>query len=522
MVSKKHAGLEKPDEFGVFEWDARNPNRAERREHRSERKRLEKKYKREVNRAHVNFIPGPLYGRSFMGFHWSKGAKRQHNFRNSMKVIAGLRSMTSLTFASAYPYVASGSLGVPGVLVGKNKLGGGGFYFDPWELYKAGKISGTFMVLLGAVGTGKSTCAKTIVSRMVQHGRKALVMTDMKGEWAKVASYLRGLVISIGAGQLSRVNPLDEGNRPSTDEDGNPMTDEVWASMVKSRRMALMTACCEILEERRLFSNEHLALGYIMDAAVEKASAAGRMPIISDLNYFLVHPKEEWLGRETLQEAFATLSDTMERLVSGDMAGLFDGESTVVFDAQAPIVVFNTAPLQMLSPEAQKIAHACLQTWGEAAVTNSDSGKRIVVYEEGSEALKDPATLRRMSHQVKLARAYGLCNLWILHKLGDLDMAGDKDSKEHSTAYSLLGDSSIQVIYRQSPSQKAITMDKLGVTDRLWKTITSLSKGEGLWLIENKPFVVKNLMTAPERPVFDTDARMVLTDEDERAMKVGI
>ncbi|MDN5654906.1 MAG: conjugal transfer protein TraC, partial [Kocuria sp.] len=58
-------------------------------------------------------------------------------------------------------------------------------------------------------------------------------------------------------------------------------------------------------------------------------------------------------------------------------------------------------------------------------VSNSDSGKRIVVYEEGWDSVTNRADLERMVENWKLARDYGIFNVLLMHKVTDLDMAGD-------------------------------------------------------------------------------------------------
>lgn len=495
---------ETPEELGILDVapyeEDRRARRAAKRERKRARKKLHKQYEREVKHERVNYIPGVRYG-------W-QGAFRPNNFWGALNVDTKLRRATSFTVATAFPYVASGSLGVPGVCLGTDETGGGAFYFDPWELYAAGILQGTSMVILGSVGTGKSTCVKAIVTRLVLAGRRGVVMTDKKGEWAIVSAFVGGVTIGVGTGSDTRINPLDEGNRPSTDAENKPLTDEKWAAMVRARRLSLLSSIVGILDGKRMKSSPKKVMRICLDQAVAKATEQGRVPVLPDVMAELADPPEEVLEKKRLRDAAGALSDTLSQLTDGDLVGMFDGPSTVEFDAAAPLVVFNTQGLDSLSEEGRKIAYACTQSLAESMITSRDFGQRVVVYEEGLDSISDAGSLSRMVSQVKLARAYGIFNILVLHKLGDLDMAGDVGSKTRAQALSLLGDSDIRVVYHQNADQHAITRETLGLTARETEKIGKFGVGVGLWKLGEHTRVVRVVMTKPEQPVFNTDAGM--------------
>lgn len=500
---------ETPQELGVLQVDTWEPDRRTRRqvtqEKKNARKRLYKQYDREVKHERVHYIPGRRYG--LMGL----GAARAHNFRGPMRVTGKMRRATSFTVSTAYPFVASGSLGVPGVCLGSDETGGGAFYFDPWELYAAGILQGTSMVILGSVGTGKSTCVKSIVTRLVLAGRRAVIMTDKKGEWAIVSAFVGGLTIAVGTDSDTVINPLDEGNRPSTDAEGRELTDQKWAKMVRARRLSLLGSIVGILDGKKMKSSQKKVMRICLDAAVAHAAAEGRVPVMPDVMHALEDLPQEVQEKKRLRRAAGALLDTLSQLTDGDLVGMFDGESTVRFDATAPMVVFNTQGLDSLSEEGRKIAYACTQSWAESMITSRDFGQRAVVYEEGLDAISDAGSLSRMVTQVKLARAYGIFNILVLHKLGDLDMAGDVGSKTRAQALSLLGDSDIRVIYHQNPDQHRLTQDTLGLTSREIEKVGKFGEGVGLWKLGEHTRVVRNTVTKPEKPVFDTNAGMNVT-----------
>jgi hypothetical protein len=136
---------------------------------------------------------------------------------------------TSATLAGAYPFVAEGGLGADGVFVGQDLYSGGSFVYDPWVLYARGIITAPNVVLAGIVGSGKSSLAKSLYTRSLPFGRRVYVPGDPKGEHTAVANAVGGGPSSSGHGLNTRLNPLDEGHRPSG------LSDEQWASTVAAR-----------------------------------------------------------------------------------------------------------------------------------------------------------------------------------------------------------------------------------------------------------------------------------------------
>lgn len=415
---------------------------------------------------------------------------------------------TAHTAATAYPFVAGPSLGYEGAMIGRDRHGGGPFCFDPWSLYSRGLISGMSMLLFGQVGTGKSSLAKSMAVRLVKYGRKLSVASDKKGEWTKVVLDLRGNVIQVGPGLPTRLNPLDEGVRPSLNVRGEPMTDDQWCKMVRARRMSILTTLVKILTDRAPDSAEHLMISDALDIAVDYAHAEDRVVTIPDLIVGLDKLKKDTAADPLRSTASNVMAMTLSRLTSGDLGGMFDGESTVEFDINAPAVSIDTSSSHGANPIAVRVVNACAGSWMESMVTNSDAGQRIVIYEEGWDNISSEADLMRMVEQWKLARSYGLFNLLVMHKVTDLDMAGDQGSRMVAMAKSLLADADIKVIYRQDAAALRVTTEEMDLSAREKRLLKTLDKGVGLWRVGEATFEVANILTAAEGPLFDTDARM--------------
>ena len=182
---------------------------------------------------------------------------------------------TSATLAGAYPFLAEGGLGSEGVFVGQDLYSGSSFVYDPWILYARGLITAPNLVLAGIVGSGKSCLAKSLYTRSIPFGRRVYVPGDPKGEHTAVAEAVGGRAIALGHGMPNRLNPLDEGHRPSG------LDDAQWASQIASRRRDLVGALAETVLDRRLTPLEHTAVDIAIDRTVRSADVPV-LPMVVD------------------------------------------------------------------------------------------------------------------------------------------------------------------------------------------------------------------------------------------------
>jgi type IV secretory pathway VirB4 component len=201
------------------------------------------------------------------------------------------------------------------------------------------------------------------------------------------------------------------------------------------------------------------------------------------------------------------LGHALRRLVSGDLAGLFDGPSTVSFDPNLPMVSLDLSRIQG-SDQLIAMVMTCASAWMEAALSDPGGGQRWVIYDEAWRLLRQPALLARMQSQWKLSRGLGIANLMIVHRLSDLDAVGSAGSEARALALGLLADCSTKIIYQQESSEAPHTADVLGLSVTERAQLPDLQRGEGLWRVGQRAFVVRHLVTDGELALFDTNSRM--------------
>jgi len=114
-----------------------------------------------------------------------------------------------------------------------------------------------------------------------------------------------------------------------------------------------------------------------------------------------------------------------------------------------------------------------------------------------------------MDAQWRLARHYGIANMLIFHRLGDLDNVGDQGTAMRALASSLLANAETRIIYRQESDQMTLTGEALGLTGTEMKLLPTLGTGQGLWRIRSRSFMVQAQLHPDESTLFDTRTRML-------------
>jgi len=246
-----------------------------------------------------------------------------------------------------------------------------------------------------------------------------------------------------------------------------------------------------------------------LDAALDAAQTRAAVPILPMVVDALLDPQQAMPGSsvEQLRTDGREVGHALARLVRGDLGGLFDGPSTVGFDPTVPMLSLDLSAISG-SDTLIGLVMTCASTWMEAALADPSGGQRLVVYDEAWRLLAQPALLARMQAQWKLSRAWGLANLMIVHRLSDLDAVGDTGSQSRGLAQGLLGDTATRILYNEPFDEAQAAGRLLGLTTVEVAQLPELAKGEGLWRVNERAFVVRHLCTPGELNVFDTDARM--------------
>ncbi len=427
---------------------------------------------------------------------------------------------TSQHIAGIYPFVADAGLGHRGPIVGVDLNADALWHFSPWETYIDNTDRGTFstnILVLGAYRAGKSAAVKTLVTRSLAFGHQAVVPSDAKGEWVVVADAIPGgTVIRLGGGTPARLNPLDRGPRRSD------ATDEQHEQMVRQRRIATLVTLVELaLNGTRLTAVEHACIHDALERCITDTHDHPTLRGVYDqLGLIASDPS----GDARMVEAAVQPRFVLRRFVEGDLSGLFEDESIVSFDADAPIVVVDTSELFARGDLVAQLTQVCTTAWVQAVVSDRSAHRtRYVIREEGWRDMTSLAALQMYQQWLKLSRHYGISNIVILHKMGDLDAVGDADSQERNLAYSIVGDIENKFIFRTNHQEQAPLRTRLSMPAPHVEMARQLRKGEFLAYVGQYVYLVDCFATSTEweYELFKTDDAVRAPDHQDPVLAVS-
>jgi len=393
---------------------------------------------------------------------------------------------TTAHLQAAYPFVAEGGLPCGQVYIGRD-LYGSSFCYDPWQLYQAKVITGTNAVVVGQIGRGKSACVKTLLARQVLHGRKGVAF-DVKGEYGPLAQALGVTPLRLEPGGRLRLNPLD-------------------ARSPAREQAELVEALAATALHRPLHPEERSALELAI-AAARSGRAEATLPAVVEA---LFDPDAATAAQiHTTPAALAAsardVALELRRLCEGALAGMFDGPTTAGVDFQAPLLVVDLSGVYH-SP-ALPVVMTCVAAWLQAALTTDTATRRVVVMDEAWRMFGDVAIAAWMQQSFKLSRSLGVQNILVMHRLSDLGAAGAAGSHQVRLVEGLLADAETRIIYAQPPSEVERCQELLGLTDTEAAMLPALRRGEALWKVGGRSFLVEHRLAPGERHLVDTDSRM--------------
>jgi hypothetical protein len=196
----------------------------------------------------------------------------------------------------------------------------------------------------------------------------------------------------------------------------------------------------------------------------------------------------------------------LRRLVEGDLAGMFDGPTSPGLGLDAPVVALDLSAL-FTSP-ALPVLMTCATGWLQAVVAAGRGPKRLVVVDEAWAVLHDLSTARWLQATFKLARAVGVANVAVVHRVSDLRAAGAAGSAQQRLAEGLLADAETRVVFGQSFSEAEATRQLLRLTRAERDLVVRLPRGVALWKVADRSFLVEHRIGPMEADLVDTDAAM--------------
>lgn len=501
MISLKRPAKDEPE--GAVAVETENPNRkrdrakgpktsrsktarAEKATLKQTRPKTLKAQQREAARAEMAAAKERGEGPKMMG---RSGRPKLHLSRHST---------TTAHSCTLYPWGVHGSLGYEGPYLGADTLGGGGaFCFDAFEAYNTlastGSVTNTNMMILGRPGMGKSALIKTLLYRTsaIYGKRRFLAIVDVKGEYAPLAEMLDIPIVKLSPGGLTRVNPLEV--RGDTDH-----------RVV--RQAAMMQALTSTMLGRPLTQIEDVALWNGVEAigAIEE-------PTVADLSQQLANPSEKAAKQARLSvpefaERTMELALAVEGLLKRSLAGMFDGKSTVDIDPHGPGVVIDISDVHQ-QDQALPLVMVAATAWLQQILTENTESQKIQILDECWRMVSFEGTARYLQACWKLGRTFGVANVAILHKPGDLASQSADGSATAKISQGLVADTAVRVSFAQTAKDLDQYGDLLGYGPGEKATIAELGRGQSFWKIGTHSVRLQHTLPkdGPEAILCNTD-----------------
>jgi type IV secretory pathway VirB4 component len=409
-------------------------------------------------------------------------------------------------FQAAYPAVAEAGLGAQGVYIGID-LHGGSFVYDPWLLYQRGVLSIANTLVLGMPDFGKSSLTKSWLYRSRVFGRRCEII-DPKGEYTQLVHALGGTVLRLQPGGSTRLNPLTRLGSPEM-------------------REGLLQAVAHAMLGRPLAQVEAVGLVEALAAADESQS---REVCVGHVVQQLRDPAQRTLdaldmthgdAREQLREVALALL----RLCHGPLHGMFDAPTSAANQAwEAPVVSLDISEIAagsassdlalaitMVCATAFLDAHRTQRTL-RAQAAGCEAEKTIRVNDEAWRALAIRGLGEYYQAAFKLGRQTGVQHWLVLHRLSDLDTAGDAGTRQQALAKGLLAETGTVIVYRQHPDEARRATPILGLTQTESERIAHYPQGVAQWRIGGRSYEVRHIRSQREGQLTATDTAMALRE----------
>jgi type IV secretory pathway VirB4 component len=402
---------------------------------------------------------------------------------------------TTAHLQGLYPFLAEAGLGGAGIYIGRD-LFGGSFCWDPWQLYAAGLLSNPNLLIIGDIGSRKSTLVKTLLWRGLAFGRRFRV-TDPKGEYGPLAQACGASVIKQAPGLGVILNPLDVPAGTGAEE---------HVEQLAQRRLELLGAIAATTLDRPLSPVETTGLELAL------AAIRTQIPTLPDVAAHLLEPEKSAARQAGMpyaeyRSATRDIALGLRRLCTGDLAGMFDGPTSPNIDAGAQLLVLDLSAVYHRAAAALPLVMTCATAWLTGG--NHLPSPTFQVTEEAWATLGSLPLARAQRAAYKLARRDALCNIAVLHRLSDLSAAGAAGSEQVALARGLLEDAGTRVVFAQPPGEIRAARDLLGLTDTETDLLPHLPAGTALWKVgRDRSFIVQHRLADAEMLLVDTDSAM--------------
>ncbi len=391
-------------------------------------------------------------------------------------------SMNSEPLSTSFPFVSSTLTSNSGILYGINRHNNSLVLFDRFSLENAN------MVIFGKAGGGKSYATKLEILRSLMLGTDIIII-DPENEYEYLAETVGGAYFKISLTSPHHINPFDL-SMPGPEE----KPEDVLRGNVIELTGLLKIILGKLTAEEESILDKALVETYASrDITPQADFKTTTPPLLSDLKTIL----EGMEGGESMAKKLGKYTE-------GSFSG-FLNEPTNIEITDKNLVVFSIRDMEdELRPVAMYVILHYI--WN---LIRSKLKKRILVVDEAWWLMKYEAGASFLHGIAKRCRKYYLGLTTITQDIPDF--------MESPYGKPIITNSSIQMLFKQSPATIDVVKKTFNLTDEEKYLLLESEVGEGIFFAGLKHVAIKVVASYSEDQIITSNPEQLL--EIEKAKK---
>ena len=359
------------------------------------------------------------------------------------------RNMNTGAISTSFPFTSADLTQEKGILYGINMHNNGLVIFDRFTLENAN------MVVFAKSGAGKSFTVKLEALRSMMVGAEILII-DPENEYQKLCDAVGGTYIRLSLNSDVRINPFDLPKLVDAEDANDSLRTNIATLHGLFRIMLGGNQGLTSVEEADLdqaIIDTYARAGITSDPLTHNAPP----PTISNLFDTLLH----------MGGSGPALAQRLRKYTTGTFAGIFSQQSNI--DINNQMVVFNIRDLEEeLRPVAMYVVLSHI--W---SIVRADQRKRLLLVDEAWQLMQYEDSANFLFSLAKRARKYYLGLTTITQDV--------EDFMSSKLGRAIVGNSSMQLLLKQSASAVDVLSDVFKLTDEERKRLANFPVGQGLF-----------------------------------------
>lgn len=389
-------------------------------------------------------------------------------------------SLNTEPLSTTFPFISSNLSSGEGILYGINRHNNSLILFDRFKLENANTV------VFGKSGGGKSYASKLEILRSLMFGVD-IIIVDPENEYQYLAETAGGSFFKIALTSEYHINPFD---LPIPGEDEKP--EEILRSNIVNLIGLLRIMLGGLSVEEDAILDKAITETYASrDITPESDFSKITPPLMEDLEEVLKNMK----GGEHL-------AMKLQKYTKGTFSGFLNKPTNI--DIKNRLVVFNIRDMEEeLRPVAMYVILHYI--WN---LVRSKLKKRLLFVDEAWVMLKYPEGASFLFGMAKRARKYYLGVTTITQDISDF--------MESKYGKPIIANSSLQILFKQSPATINSVVDTFSLTDSEKYLLLESNVGEGIFFAGLKHVALQVVASYTEDQIITSDPEEILKVEEAK------